>query len=64
MFLMHKRGSRARLGLERNLHASHFYLVSHNGDAPVDSLENPAADLWVVCRYVSCQLHGFWAGRP
>ena len=49
MFLMHQRGSRARPGLERNLHASHFYRGPTRGVTNwrctrFDNLQNPAAD--------------------
>ena len=64
-----KQRSRARLGLERVPHASHFYLgpgrrVTQRRCARFDSLISRRQILFevVLCRYVSCQLRASGPG--
>jgi hypothetical protein len=67
--MQNKEDLESRLGLERNPHASHFYLglhltiirVSQNGDGPVDSLRRAGSG--PGCRSVSCQTSRSWAGH-
>jgi hypothetical protein len=67
--MQNKEDLESRLGLERNPHASHFYLgphltiihVSQNGDGPVDGLKRAGSG--PGCSSVSCQTACFWAGH-